>query len=147
MAFLNYYCLIAQSRYLVILMSRSLLPKAKPDPTDDLVTKKRLSIPDTRAHVFLLHGARGGLGLSLCCSNTEQDQARFSHTCLWSDTPLTSHSQHLPQCCYFPSSEPCPQSNPGALLSSSPISWRVVFPAGFKGTPGRGAPQSMKRSA
>ena len=37
------------------------------------------------------------------------------------------------------------QSNPTALLFSSPwISWRTAFPAGFKGTPGREAPQSMK---
>lgn len=27
------------------------------------------------------------------------------------------------------------------------ISWHMAFPAGFKGTPGRGAPQSMKRTA
>lgn len=95
LAFLHYDCSTAQPRYLVILMSRPPLPQAKPDPSDDLVTEKRLSIPETQACVFLLHGARGAL-VSLCCSNTEQNQARLSHICLWSNTPLTSHSQHLP---------------------------------------------------
>lgn len=62
--------------------------------------------------------------------------------------PLTSHSQDLPRHSYPQSSEPCPQSNPGALLSPSPMdSWHMALPAGFKGTPGRGAPQSTKRTA
>lgn len=65
---------------------------------DNLVMEKRLSIPDTYAHVTvsLVHGGSGAL-VSVYCSNIEQNQDRLSHTCLWSDTPLTSHNQQLPQ--------------------------------------------------
>ena len=104
---------------------------------------------DTWVHaaVLPLHGARGAPA-SLPCSDAEKIRPDLA-TPAFGLTPrppptMVSQNRYLPRHCQVQSSEPCPQSNPGALLFSSPwISWHTAFPAGFKGTPGREAAQSM----
>lgn len=122
-----YDCPFAQPRHLVTLVSRSLLSDSA------MVWSGR---EDTCAHVAVLpaHGARGAPAFLLLWH--WEDQSRLSHICLWSDT----HSQYLPWHCHIQS----PEQPKSPLFLSPWISWHTAFPAGFKGTPGREAAQSMK---